>query len=559
MKKKFKNLGWVGLSVIVVSSTAYFSTVIYKILSSNNEETEDTYPVNASKRYIDDDYGFSMKEFYNDAPYLGEEGIKLLHEKIKNEMGYGPEIAGINRIYITDGYFIDRNANGVFYPATKEIFLNTRVLRQTIPIDAPMAIKVELAYQIVFHEYGHYISSVYLTNNKPSESYIANIYSTSANDSRNQQNWNKNFVEKFKSNLNYDKDTPLYQNGSFSDYKALGSIYNAKEIFDISNGKEKPEFKNLGNASYTGKLGTIGFYNNQYWYFKQRKLSLDNLEYYYSMDELYTRKYQLLRMVVPQKDYGDGFKMTDSGLFIEPYQGRTLVFPTPYLEDVSKIQAGMRKPKNNNESQNFKRENFRTLEDSPYGMNENGDSLPGNSKKMYNDMVEEMGQKDGSDISFMISKNTSTVSSNNKYIPGGDANLIKFGGYLTPEEAKKYKLIGYLENGTFHGYEIKTSEFSYKYKNSFVSQTEISTEYPENFFYTTKDFIDATKINNKKLYFASTQDGNITNVTPLKSVRGGELGRTSNYFPRAPQQIQSAYYEAVNDNGIVKISRGTWN
>ncbi len=580
MKKFTKIFGWIALSVGVAASTIYFSVVIYRTLWKNDSQkrnaNEQDYGIKPSKSttLIKDEFGFTMQEKYNkienvfgmseDGSYLGEFGMNKLHERVKKDLGYGPEIIGLKSITISDGYYIDDDANGVFYPPTKEIFLNSKNLKKIVPIYAPWQLKVELAFQIIFHEYGHFLVSAYLTNNKPNEPYIAEIYSD-VREKRKKQNWNKNFVKNFKKHLKYDRKTPLYKDGyKYNEYQnsiwnpisVLGSKYCAQEMFDISNGKEKPSYPKIYNMniSYTNKF-ELG-----------QMVQIDNLHYYYSMDELFARKYQLLEMIVQpikcSKNWRN-YEMKETGEFF--MNGSNI--PSPYLNDVFKIQSGM---KNINISGlPSPAKNFRTMADSPFEINQDGSPnlKSKNAKNMYESMIKEMGQKDGFDIACMFSENKSVITSKNEYKTPWNSfyekSKIKFGGYL--KENEKYDFIGYYEkdkNGKPKFKEIKISiyPFTYHYKDSFLSKTKKESEFPEKWFYVTDNYIDGKELNNKKLYFGSKdEEGYIKEVVPMGDVRSGDLGKVSNFFPAAPKNLQTSYFEATHDKDGTKIKMSDWS
>ncbi|WKX02579.1 MYPU_1760 family metalloprotease [Candidatus Mycoplasma mahonii] len=580
MIKISNTLKVITLGVIIGSVLAGSCFATYYILVDNSNPKEkdknnsnpstlkekDKYEYTSHTKYIFSDGGASMGEVIEDndrnGPYisevnitdqenlywLGPEGLEKLKEKIIKKLTYGPEIFLLKSISIGDENFINEDNNGSYIPFTNEIFINTKnLIKEYFPTnsendtEALTDAKVELVYQIIFHEYYHHIANSYL-NNEPlgTTASSSDIYSDKTNDdnlelSRVATPWNKDFLDTFKKNLYYDRNKDISNNNfdkleepiRWNDkvYKSLGSIYNSKNIFDIANGRRTPNFSKLGHhPGFDGYVSAVGEPSFLI------PVTNKSLIYTNSMSELFVRKYQQLiepyyynkyfpNIGIPGVVRTEGKKLLTSELLYnrssyESLSERKHIYPFSHEVIVQ-----------------------RYLDDGPFEPNGEKNER---SIKLYENLDKHFGHSSGDDISFIWSKNDSKLLNTDQiYISVDDMNeKIKFGGYINEAESKKYKYIGYWNNGgVFISIPIDIHDFTYKSK-----ETLTATEYEplniemENKFYILDNWVIVDDIQNKTLFFSQTRNGKLANgenaTSPLKSVRNSdETGYATTWSP----------------------------
>ena len=586
-KKKInkKRLLSISLTTLFIGGSAGAGVVIALAINGNFDNVDMPAPDNS---VADQKYGFKVNTYKDKSgqAYINKFGLDELVKKIDKELGHGPEIYGLNTIHIGASQYVDDDYNGVYYTSLETIVINTVPLAQKIGYDAPTELKVEMIWQVLFHEYGHHIAASYLETTI-SENESANIYGKFL-DTRENLHWNKDFVTRFKHLLGYDSNTLPWQHPNIiyheKKYKYLQTIIRSNGLFEISNGKKVPDYNWLN--SYPGIDVIYQGFNAQ---FVPQAIQASTLNYLFTMDELYTRKYQQLRMpfhhYINKKDskyaiQTNGWirKTSENGVD-EDY------FLTPFLYDATRYQdgihPGMISPKeinhdianksranknidhNSDESNPLIKKvvsNFRFFNDTPFNTNGTPKQINLNGKsttttdELYKLMLDHMGQTNGSDISYITIKNDSKIYKTTSYIVGGDVNKMKFGGFV---KGTTDKYVGWQnKDGSFTWKSIKLEKFNYNSKHDFLSDQQIITPQTINpnsddYFYITNDWIDKGDIVNKTLYFASDQNG--LNKHKLTSIKNRINGRTQTWHPHLPSQFSGYGYEAYLSNGDVKI------
>lgn len=554
MKKFLGTIGKVSIGVAIGGMVTGGGWLIYEFVFNQNKNN--ISKINFDWVYKDFNLNLDLKvaegSEKTSMPYLGEEGLKKLVDRMKNDLGYGPEICGLNSINIVEGGYISGSDYGVYIDSTKEIFINSKTLRHIVPQEGTIDDKVEVVFQILFHEYGHYIASSYLKNIKPGTTPSNEFWMHANNISSGDFLWNKYFIDNFRRILHYNDETP-FTHGVWSDGTVnLGSIYGLKQIFDITNGKNYPMYSKLTDKTIIG-----GKYQRTH---KRSFVKESNLRYLYSIDELYTRKYQQIGMgMINTLDSKKGG--IKDGWYKLPSSETDDFIATPMLTDTTRYQFDSIIPKDY--PGNW--DDFGYMNDAPYKYSVSWRIDNTRAKDMYNLMLEEFGQSLGTDITFITSKNKAIMVDESGYVVNAKhpviPNEIKFGGFV-PDDS--YQVVGYYQDPVAKtGFTtisvIDCSLFQYGYKNK-LNDRNTNKASGEQYFYITREWKNVNDFKNKKLYFATDNKG--SNPVPLSSVRSGKIGLASNYFKEAPEVFKSTnesyYYAELSDDNVAKIRGGSW-
>ena len=538
MSKTLTTLGRISVGAIVGAAVSVGAFFAYKAFTSDDHVYSDLKP---SRTIMGGNGLYEINETNSNEAYLGDKGVRDLATKIDNELGYGPEIMGINNINLVENGFISDDNNGVFIEATKQIFINTSNLRKRVGTDKPLDARVEAAYQIIFHEYLHFLTSSYVKKTKQVD-HPADLYS---GQNRQRTSWDNYFVTHFKNLLGYNdisKYTTTEIDYKGTKYHPISSQYSTKQLFDIANGKASPHFTLKNNS----------FFGGRYNYVVPSPISKANqLGYLYSIDELYVRKYQQMEMILKDNSlYSDGWIHNIVNGKQEIRASSFLIDTLRYQPDIYPHSIDRNKP------------NWRYAIDSPYGLNQQGVSTGGNAEALYDLMTEENGMLNGADIAYIIQQNNTSMVSETHYDAEKDENgnakttnpdLIKFGGYV-PSSAG-YKYVGYMDGNTYVPLEITVHNATYGYKQSLNSQIK-TVKSNEDSFYTLNDFVNAKLLAGKELYFSSTSTG--VNKVLMTSVRDSNVGSTDSFFDDAPSILRSKIYKATIKNSKVYIGSDSW-
>ena len=556
MKKILSGFGTAIIAIGIIGGVAGGGYFIYKAVVERQKEEEHIFIPKVHNNL--NGYDLEIAEDWSEKEYLGQTGIDLIKQKIEKELGFGPEVVGLNSINFTNYNHVSDTDNGAYYSSTKQIFINTSNIAKIVPYDGTTEDKVEIAFQILFHEYGHHIADSYFKK-MGTGTEAADIYFDSRRG-RTKEGWNPEFVRRFKEDLGYDRghvssNSNIYNsNGTISKYKMLSGTYGLKELFDISNAKAQPGYtKDLSNVVWTSSHPVIKISDNSV-------VQTKNLKYMFDLDELFTRKYQQMRYDLnygsrltppprsappsnPNKDMYVGW-MNKNGWVRKGVGGSSIA--SPFLSDTLKYQ--------NEISSN----SSRYYEDAPYRINPKTHQPI--AKDLFNIYINGFGQNTGSDIAFITNKNDYRLISSTHYskMDGAESanDKIKFGGYITQAEAAKYKFVGYMSNNRFVSLPITAQKFNVGYKsNSLIGQVDT---YPagDNYFYTTNNWYDEALLDGKQLFFSEDSIG--SNKQAMSSVKSGSYGDSNTWFYDTPSELQDKTFRASKNGKIVSIRAETW-
>ena len=541
MNKFLKNFTTVAIGASLGGLLAGAGVLIYKMASTKDEP----YHRNPSSqrdfnKEMKIDYMPLIKEYnFKDTnkPFLGENGMRKLAHRIRDDLGFGPEIYGLKSISLSPGYIIGEGNNGVFFPGTNEIFINSSNIRDMATKNASMDLKVELVFQILVHEYGHYIASQYVETAIDPEN-TADIYDLTRENKKIKGHWNMKFSNEFKKLLHYSGNTTHYTHKEVLDgekkWNTLSSQLNAQELFEKANGPLNAVYNLKPDTAFIGKIIAN----------KPFLLDSTKLKYLYSMSELFTRRYQLLSYIPKSVSplNADGWIAKNSA--------------SPFLSDILSIQSGLVN------TTSVRKETFRYMKDSPFSLDVKGNSTIGVSLDMYNALLQQFGTSNGADISVIYPENNSWMK-NAKYMElSGNSKRIKIGGYIPSTD--NYNQIGYLKNNHFVKIDsLSVGKFTYKHRDSFrlksfkndLSKLKNKLPNSETKFYITKHYNLGSKFVNHELYLSNGKT-----QMKLQTTRVGNLvGKTASYRPYFPSRLGKTYYEAVDDAKMgLRIKERQW-
>ncbi|MGZ9756452.1 MYPU_1760 family metalloprotease [Mycoplasma sp. 4423] len=260
------------------------------------------------------DYAYPIEGTKDFRYLLGKHGLIALAQEFKRKVPFGPEVYDLQAINIDDFNVINAQANGLYIPNIKNIFIN----------GSNYAEKGFNEYEIIgglmptiFHEYMHHWSDSYSEATLPStptalidqrireNTKFATIiyYNPGLNIEENdnshshglKQYWNSYFANNFYKLLNYDVDEIGYisdedavifnrfNDGTFMDNldNFLFRRLSPRDIWEIANDENAPRriqrFRGVDNFYYSPSLAF--------------KLDYGRLKYNYSLTELVPREY----------------------------------------------------------------------------------------------------------------------------------------------------------------------------------------------------------------------------------------------------------------------------
>ncbi|VEU59764.1 MYPU_1760 family metalloprotease [Mesomycoplasma neurolyticum] len=222
-------------------------------------------------------YNFSIIQYSkNNNFFLNENELNILIQNIENKLFFGPEINFLKNIIIDqDILFFQKKNNlnneGKFISNTQQIFINTDKYRNIKKSND----KIEILTQLIYHEYIHYLDSVYLSNKE--EIKENNVIKFS-----NKQ-YLKKFVQNFFKYLNYtnDKFINFKPNLSFVEKNNFFNFKTANEIAKLNMQKE------LTNNYFLDKKNKMFSVYAKNGLLTQKNETLDFLiNYYYSLEEI---------------------------------------------------------------------------------------------------------------------------------------------------------------------------------------------------------------------------------------------------------------------------------
>lgn len=410
--------------------------------------------------------------------------LDLIDQKLKNNLKHFGAFSELKKIEITDS-----NMNGTLDEAgyleqSNEIFVNTKYLRKLNFKSNEN--KAEYLYELLFHEYSHFLNNTFLNNNITNSEQIDD---KSIWRDGKQENWNKHFIDEFKTALNYNNDTKLYSSNEIAPgFVSLGARYNQKSLFEIANSNNL-NFDLLQGNEVMAPINPIVSTDAKH------VIKANALKYIFSLQELVARKTQIIDMKYkPNISNGEGF---DNDGFIWVNGIKSSENLSPYLQDVV----------------NYKRE-----------LNSNDgiylDDIPTQElSDLYSKYVDA-----NFDVNFIDFVNNKTYGADGKYSGDIDHNHIVFGGKIKMD----YSNIGYFENNKFINIPLVLS--------------------PDKLSYSTIP-LEVSNIVGKQLFFAKDTLG--SDMLPMNSLRNGNYGEATtyeNWFSNADDN-----YKIVFTNAELKI------
>ncbi|MGZ9413587.1 MYPU_1760 family metalloprotease [Mycoplasma sp. Z386] len=215
-------------------------------------------------------FNFDLIEYKKEDYFLSKNGLQKFYERIKKDLFYGSEINFLNKIIIDKNlkeFSNTKERQGFFISNTREIYLNSDSLQNIKNEDD----RIEVLFQILYHEYFHYIDSTYLSNYK--QGYTIK-------NSKSTKTYNKEFIDNFLSDLRITDDR-------FSNYFPNKNLLNSSNIFNDVTIKEILE------KSLTNKLNEINFENKNLQIMNEKFKNLNNfipLSYYFSFEEFFANE-----------------------------------------------------------------------------------------------------------------------------------------------------------------------------------------------------------------------------------------------------------------------------
>ncbi|MGZ9414590.1 MYPU_1760 family metalloprotease [Mycoplasma sp. 5370] len=215
-------------------------------------------------------FNFDLIEYKKENYFLSKNGLKKFYERIKKDLFYGSEINFLNKIIIDKNlkeFSNTKERQGFFISNTREIYLNSDSLNHIQNEDD----RIEVLFQILYHEYFHYIDSIYLSNYKTGYK-IENNKSTKI--------YNKEFVDNFLKDLRITDERFKYYLPN-------------KNLLDTNNVFNNLTIKEILEKSLTNELNKINLTN------KNLALNIENfkninnkipLNYYFLFEEFFANE-----------------------------------------------------------------------------------------------------------------------------------------------------------------------------------------------------------------------------------------------------------------------------
>ncbi|QGZ97945.1 hypothetical protein GE118_04030 [Mycoplasma sp. NEAQ87857] len=330
-----------SLASVDINATNGVNSVTTKMFQGQKEYLE----------YVDNYTGIKFIEFKIPGHnyFLGASGLVTLAQEFKRKISFGPEVHYLRNIYINFTEAQPLGTDGAYINETRSIYLSINPATYS---NVPANLLVYKLMPTLFHEYMHFWAYIYLRTAIKKDNTINNVQNIELVENQDgkllPKLWNKTFVDKFKTLLNFDFDKvgyldlnklrKLYSNTLQADTSNI-TLWNNLSLHDlwrIGNEGVVYSFNGINNPIYT-----ISPFVNE-------GLLLNNhsLAYSYGMDELLAREYTKF-------GYEPYFDMKNQGsvnLFSKPTDinfygtyafngGKTNVYPNAYSEDWSKVYA----------------------------------------------------------------------------------------------------------------------------------------------------------------------------------------------------------------------------
>ncbi|MGL4343206.1 MAG: MYPU_1760 family metalloprotease [Metamycoplasmataceae bacterium] len=528
----FISLGAIGISIYQIINV--FVAKNTKIVTIEGEPFAKKKDENTPVTLVE--YSYQVTNDNKPIYFLGEKGLNLLNEKIKKDLQFGPEIEQLKTIYFNRKSYV-KSSLGSYYPRTYEMDINIDVFSDLFNLNLSDEEKVDLLFPTIYHEYFHHFANMYLTN-------ISNNEKTMGIFLNNREGFiPKLFLNKWLEDLNFDNDLIKIQD-TFINNPA--TKYTNKELFEIAN-SDKQNFEK-------------GVYNIANMF----PVSEEDLKYYFSFSEIFTRKWQQISYIPNYNSnildwygYSIANKKNFNSYVIELARNR--VFYISKNKNISELS--------------WKTANLSVLDD-PYGgvVNylEDGEKVNksfDNSVKSLTELYRDISGY-GSPISqVFLENNLKVIKYEDGFLTTGNLlnNKIKLSGYLPSKDILNLKsiLVDDKNDSKIENYkEILINKPNYNYFNLSSHENPFSSSLDpiDNYYssYITKNFIDASIILNKNLYFWI--DKNMDNIKDLNEIvliqNNDRSNLLMNYRPISTFQthlsnINNYYYISNKNNGLI--------
>ncbi|UWD34172.1 MYPU_1760 family metalloprotease [Mesomycoplasma molare] len=431
MKKKYFLLLFLSLSGFFLSTSCNIQNINYKVNEYIKHKTE---------------FGFNIIQYNkNNAFFLDKNDLNLLEKRVKESLFFGSEIQFLNNIIIDRqlNNFNNKNLSAFFVSNTKEIFINSDRFKNLKNNND----KIEAIFQLIFHEYFHFIDSVYISNYDKGYKIENKIY-------------NKDFVEKFLDSLNL-------KNNDFQSFVLDSSFVDKNNIFNFI----KPEslyMKKINNEILDDKIndknlltknsikhGLQTFPSDANYYFSlEERIAIDAFRHFYI--EKPNNIPIILRLFFSECSPFANIEKKDNILNLE----KVFVNNTAFEVD---IQAKDQKIKTKNKTQDFFNNYLKIMN---YGLNISS-FFTKNNQTFLNNKIE--GQEESEEL--FISGYTKEIYNSLVFKNiSGDLELLNL-EYTNFSNLKSHKNINDQEYNIF-------PEFFYSYKtNKTLNIDEINLDY----------------------------------------------------------------------------------
>ncbi len=259
------------------------------------------------------DWDFKIKEYpYDNGKYwLGDEGLKKLRNTMKERLFFGQEITLLNDIVIGNTNIIDEKSNGLYFPLTKEIFLNAEQWKKYSIYDNNKISdddKIEGIISTITHEYGHHIANMYFNTSYASDSWKdhGKIPVHLVGDKIEPTNWNPTFTENFYKILNYDQKTKTNYRMFYKNNKVtMSDVLSLYDLFWNANSQKRIKWPSEQRTIFGIDQRSFG-YREEWRRFGSGDHNESFNEYRYTLDEIVTRQLgQLMHVYKIPRDIDD--------------------------------------------------------------------------------------------------------------------------------------------------------------------------------------------------------------------------------------------------------------
>ncbi len=452
---KILKMALFGLSFVTVSIGIWFTTTA--IINTFNDD--EYLSANNKKRIILEksiDVPVKLVEHESDGYYfLGDKGLEMLNQRIKNDLPFGPEVETLKIIRINNLGLLSKDVHGQYNPFTQEIDISISNFNNSLFRDITEKEKVDLIYPTIFHEYGHHFSNTYITSISTNDSRNSKkLFSKSGNKSIHK-NIPTSFLNAFEKSLHYSDDSKNYLLSN--NKKIISGFKTAKDLYDKSNGIDVKNYSNENDFLGIDELNLftkIPFKKKEYKF----EINSQNYFYYFSIDELITRKLQQISYI----DSRNGTSIANNTTSFTGTEFKTTFSASTMGVDISKNRQ-IEHVKDNDYTINDEL----ILIDYPYGGTFTDEdsrihNISPTVQNLLNAYVDMGGYNYG--ISQIYLENTSQQlnSTERNALKPENFKSIKFTGFLDNSKRDTYKALLLNKNGKYEKHNFIKNNYDYK-------------------------------------------------------------------------------------------------